>query len=212
MTAERSIPRIDDDIVLTDTPSRADIMARVLRWYNAAQKLDVREPASVVISSVDEDGFPNARVVLCRGIAEEGITFFTNFNSEKGRELLATPKAAATFHWMPLHRQLRLQGSVRRVADAAADAYWQNRSRESQLYSAVSNQSAPLESRQAFEDAVDAYRKELNGAPVPRPSHWSGFLLTPHAVEFWTEGAARNHTRERYSLDVGQWMRALLSP
>lgn len=212
MATERTIPPIDDDVELTSTPSRADIMARVLRWFNAAQSLDVPEPASVVISSVDADGFPNARVVLCRGIAEEGITFFTNFNSAKGRELLANPKAAATFHWMPLRRQLRLQGRVRRVEDKAADAYWQNRSRESQLYSAVSNQSGPLQSREAFERAVEAYRKELDGAPVPRPPHWSGFLLTPHAVEFWTEGAARNHTRERFFLQSGGWVRELLSP
>ena len=212
--APEPAPSLAHDIALGETCDRPQLMARVRAWFDAAQAVGLQEPASMVVSSVDARGYPNARVVLCRGIDDEGVRFFTNLQSVKGRELLARPRAAATFHWMPLKRQMRLQGDVHVVSDEAADAYWARRGRDSQLHAVISQQSRPLESRAAFEAQTAALDAKLNGAPVPRTAHWSGFHIVPHQVEFWTEGAARNHHREAFTLDDDgtTFRRVFLSP
>ena len=191
-----------------------DPIARFSSWHDEAKQTNLQEPDSMVVSSTDAAGRPSSRVVLLRAVDARGFAFFTNLESRKGRELLARPFAALNFHWMPLQRQVRVEGSVSRVADAEADAYFASRARESQISAWASHQSEKL----ASEDELIARVAELEtlyaDAAVPRPPHWSGLRINPERIEFWQEGAYRRHRRELYERATGAttWTVSLLSP
>lgn len=197
---------------MTDTPNTDLPLDQFRQWFASAETAGLEEPASMVVSSVDADGRPNSRVVLCRGIDRDGLTFFTNLQSPKGEELLANPYAALNFHWMPLKRQVRMRGPVQQIDDAIADAYWDQRPRQSQVYSLASTQSAPIDSRAAFEAKASALASVLADDPVIRPPHWTGLRVNPDVIEFWSEGENRFHTREQYTRTGETWTHALLSP
>jgi pyridoxamine 5'-phosphate oxidase len=164
-------------------------------WFAQAQRSEPVNPEAMTLATVGADGFPNARMVLLKGFDERGFVFYTNLDSAKGQELASAPKAALTFYWKSLQRQVRLRGRVEPVSAADADAYFATRSRMAQIGAWASKQSSPLESRMAFEKAVATYTAKFALGPVPRPPHWSGFRVEPREIEFWQERPFRLHDR-----------------
>jgi pyridoxamine 5'-phosphate oxidase len=164
-------------------------------WFEAAARSEPVNPEAMTLSTVDADGMPDARMVLLKGFDEAGFVFYTNKDSAKGRELAACPKAALTFYWKSLQRQVRIRGDVSPVSDAEADAYFASRSRMAQIGAWASKQSTALESRLAFEKAIAAQTVRFAVGAVPRPPYWSGFRIAPVQIEFWQEKPFRLHDR-----------------
>jgi len=177
----------------------ADPLALFASWYADAEKSELNDPSALALATVGPDGTPSARMVLLKGYDAQGFVFYTNYQSRKGRQLIANPKAAMLFHWKSLRRQVRLEGPVSQVTPEEADIYFASRARGSQIGAWASLQSQPLESRFALEKRVaEIGAKHLVGS-VPRPPHWSGFRLQPMLIEFWHDGAFRLHDRLEYS-------------
>lgn len=174
-------------------------------WLSQAEKSEPNDPSAMAIASVDGHGMPNVRMVLMRRIDDRGIVFFTNFESQKGEELLENQQAAAVFHWKSLRKQVRFRGPVEVVTDEEADEYFYSRPRGSRIGAHASKQSRPLESRFALEKEVAKYTARFGAGHVPRPQHWSGFRIKPLSIEFWSDGKYRLHDRRRFdrpSLDT----------
>lgn len=181
-------------------------------WLADATASEPNDPNAMALATVDADGLPNVRMVLLKGADADGFVFFTNYESDKGRELLASRKAALCFHWKSLRRQIRVRGAIAPVETAEADAYFATRARGSRIGAWASKQSRPLESRFALEKAVAAYAAKYAIGEVPRPDHWSGFRLTPVAIEFWKDGQFRLHDRVRFTRQGEEWVRTRLYP
>lgn len=191
----------------------ADPFAHFNTWFAEAQAAEPNDPNGMALASVDDDGLPNLRMVLMKAFGPDGLVFYTNFESSKGRELLAQPKAAALFHWKSLRRQVRLRGPVSVVSEAEADAYFASRPRDSRIGAWASAQSRPLQGRFELEAAVAKFAARYAIGDVPRPPHWSGFRLMPIAVEFWADRPFRLHDRLVYSRnDDGGWRTERLYP
>ncbi len=170
-------------------------------------------PNACVLSTVDEQGFPDGRVVLLKEILDEGLVFYTNRASAKGRALGAHPKGGLTFYWESLGRQVRVVGTVAPVPDAVSDAYFESRPRGSRIGAWASDQSAPLESREALERRVRELESRYADGDVPRPPHWGGYVLTPVRIEFWQDGPFRLHDRFLFQRDGhGEWGAERLNP
>ncbi len=183
-------------------------------WLSMAEKSEPNDPSAMSIASVDSVGMPNVRMVLMRRHDERGIVFFTNFESQKGEELLFAKKAAANFHWKSLRRQVRFRGLIEVVSEEEADEYFYSRPRGSRIGAHASKQSRPLESRFALEKAVAKYSAKFGVGEVPRPDYWSGFRIRPLSIEFWNDGKFRLHDRERYDRHEpqGEWNVTRLYP
>jgi pyridoxamine 5'-phosphate oxidase len=164
-------------------------------WFAEAKRAEPVNPDAMALATVDANGQPNARMVLLKGFDERGFVFYTNVDSSKGHELAAAPKAALTFYWKSLQRQVRIRGDVEPVSAREADAYFATRSRMAQIGAWASKQSAALESRLAFEKAVARYTAKFGVGTVPRPPHWSGYRVKPREIEFWQERPFRLHDR-----------------
>lgn len=191
-----------------------DPLALFLLWLEEARGSEINDPNAMAVASVDETGLPDIRMVLLNFYSSEGFVFFTNFESAKGRELLANPKAALLFHWKSLRRQVRVRGPAEPVAAAEADAYFATRPAQSRIGAHASDQSRPLDSRQTLLDRVETLTKRFGNGEIARPAHWSGFRIRPLQVEFWQDGAFRLHDRVLFSrpaLDA-PWARARLYP
>jgi len=182
------------------------------RWYDDAAEAGVPEPNAMVVSTVDAAGFPDSRIVLARGFDDDGVHFFGNYESAKGVQLAAAPRAAVTFPWLALHRQVRLRGSVERLSVAASDDYFASRPRDSQLGAWASEQSRPIADRPELERRFADAEARFAGREVPRPSHWGGWLLRPETFEFWQGRPNRLHDRFRYSRIDDAWSVERLSP
>lgn len=187
-------------------------------WFDKARASEPADPEAVALSTATPDGFPSSRMVLLKDHGPDllgpggGFVFYTNTHSRKGGELLANPRAAMLFHWKSLRRQIRIEGTITQVPDAMADAYFASRSRDSQLGALASEQSSPLPSRATFlADIARVTARHLIG-PVPRPQHWTGFCLTPTAMEFWMDRAFRLHERRRFVRAGDGWTSSLLYP
>lgn len=190
-----------------------DPLVEFERWFHeAASSQQIQEPAAMSIASVGADG-PSLRMVLLRGFDARGFCFFTNYESQKGRELLADPRAAAGLYWDPLRRQVRLTGRVEKTSDAESDEYHASRARGSQLAAWASDQSQPIESRAALELRYADALARFGDGPVQRPPHWGGFRLVPQRIEFWQARRDRLHDRMLYELQPdGSWLRHRLMP
>ncbi len=160
-----------------------------------AEASEPNDPTGMALATVDADGLPNVRMVLLKGFDEAGFVFYTNYESQKGREILGAMKAALCFHWKSLRRQVRVRGLVEKVSDAEADAYFASRARDSRIGAWASQQSRPLESRFALEAAVAKYAAKYAIGEVPRPPYWSGFRVKPLSIEFWHDRPFRLHDR-----------------
>jgi len=178
-----------------DVATQADPFTIFGDWLSEAKKTEPNDPNAVSLATVDDAGMPNVRMVLLKDFDENGYVFYTNFDSDKGRELLGNPKAAMCFHWKSLRRQVRLRGPISVVDDAEADAYYATRPRGSRIGAWASRQSRPLESKFALEKEVARYTAKFAIGGIPRPAHWSGFRLSPMHIEFWQDGKFRLHDR-----------------
>jgi len=183
-------------------------------WLSQAEKSEPNDPSAMALASVDEGGMPNVRMVLMRRYDERGFCFFTNFESQKGEELLAISKASAVFHWKSLRKQVRIRGEVEVVSDEEADDYFYSRPRGSRIGAHASKQSRPLESRFALEKAVAKYTAKFGTSTIERPEFWSGFRIKPLSIEFWSDGKFRLHDRIRFDREcvAENWQTVRLYP
>ncbi len=180
--------------------------------FKRAAACDLNEPTAVTVATVGADGAPSARVVLLKGYDASGFVFYTNTLSRKGHELAANPRVAMCFFWDPLMEQVRVEGRVSPVTDAEADAYWNSRHPGSWLGAWASDQSEPLESREALMARVAAFAERFGEGPIPRPPHWSGYRVAPNRIEFWLSLPDRLNERTCYSLEGDEWRVSLLAP
>jgi pyridoxamine 5'-phosphate oxidase len=183
-------------------------------WFAEAKRAEPVNPEAMTLATVGADGMPNARMVLMKGFDERGFVFYSNADSTKGHELAAAPKAALTFYWKSLQRQVRLRGDVEAVADAEADAYFASRSRLAQIGAWASKQSAALESRLAFEKAIARFTVKFVVGDVPRPPYWVGYRVVPCEIEFWQERPFRLHDRIAFTRERAgaPWTKTRLYP
>ncbi len=183
-------------------------------WLKQAESKEPNDPTAMSLATVDKNGLPNCRMVLMRRYDDTGIVFFTNFESQKGEELLANAKAAACFHWKSIRKSVRFRGFVEQVSDAEADDYFYSRARGSRIGAWASKQSRPLEDRLALEKQVAKYAAKFGVGKVPRPPYWSGFRIKPLSIEFWSDGKFRLHDRLRFDRDslTSAWTTERLYP
>jgi pyridoxamine 5'-phosphate oxidase len=183
-------------------------------WFDEARASEPADPNAMTLATIGEDGFPNARIVLLKGVDDRGFVFYTNTESRKGRELDGNPKAALVFLWKSLKRQVRVRGPVERVTPEEADAYFATRPKLAQIGAWASQQSRPLESRLAFEKAVALYTAKHAIGAVPRPPHWSGYRIVPLGLEFWHDRPYRLHDRIEFRRDAfgAPWTKTRLYP
>jgi pyridoxamine 5'-phosphate oxidase len=184
------------------------------QWLKDAEASEPNDPNAVALATVDEHGLPNVRMVLLKGFDEHGFVFYTNFESQKGQEILGQMKAAMVFHWKSLRRQVRLRGEVEVVSDEEADVYYASRPRGSRIGAWASKQSRPLESRFALEKSVAEYTARYAIGEIPRPSHWSGFRIRPVSIEFWHDRQFRLHDRIEFRRKdtAGAWEKVRMYP
>jgi pyridoxamine 5'-phosphate oxidase len=170
------------------------------------------EPTAFTLATVGADGQPSARIVLLKGVDARGFVFYTNHESRKGRELLAHPQAAMVFHWQPLERQVRVEGTARPVSPEEADVYFASRARGSQIGAWASEQSRPIATPGDLEARVQEIEARFADKPVPRPPHWSGFRIVPSRIEFWQNMPSRLHQRDLYHREADGWRVESLYP
>lgn len=194
--------------------SGLDPFAVFEEWFALAQESEPNDPHAMALASADADGMPDVRMVLLNARDKRGFCFFTNFESDKGRQLLANPQAAAVFHWKSLRRQVRLRGAVEVVSAAESDAYFASRHRGSRIASSASQQSRPLASRATLLARVETLTAEIGDGEVVRPDHWAGFRILPRMMEFWKDGEYRLHDRVRFTRETleAPWQSARLYP
>ena len=183
-------------------------------WMDEAIKNEPNDPNAVALATSDDNNFPSVRMVLLKDFNKKGFIFYTNLNSQKGNELKKNPKASLCFHWKSLLRQIRISGTVSLVASEVADKYYNSRAYESRIGAWASKQSEELNSRDQLIKSIQDYKKKFNNkSDVPRPGHWSGWILSPDSIEFWLYGENRIHERLKYNKDnSGKWIKSLLSP
>ncbi len=182
-------------------------------WMLEAEKNEINDPNAVALATVNESNQPDVRMVLLKEFNNQGFIFFTNLNSKKGTDLKKVPKASMCFHWKSLLRQVRISGNVSPISEGEADQYFYSRPYLSKIGAWSSNQSKPMETRDAFLNRIEEYKKKFSDKKsVPRPKHWSGFLLSPTKIEFWKDVAGRLHQRLEYSKNLNSWKKQILYP
>ncbi len=196
---------------LSETQVSADPLLLFQLWFDQAIKAQCPEPNSMTLATADAMGNPSARIVLLKGADQNGFTFFTNYESQKGKELAARPQAALLFHWHELERQVRIKGKVERVISAESDDYYHSRPPASRIGAWASPQSAEIPNREFLEEAEKRLKEKFGDAP-PRPEHWGGYRLHPTDIEFWQGRPSRLHDRIHYRLDGGEWKITRLAP
>ncbi|MGN6496034.1 MAG: pyridoxamine 5'-phosphate oxidase [Tsuneonella sp.] len=198
----------DDRSALPDS----DPLGLFAAWLAEARASEPNDANAMALATATPDGAPSVRMVLLKDFGEGGFTFYTNAHSRKGGEILANPRAALLFHWKSLRRQVRIEGPLSEVSPQQADDYFHSRAWVSQIGSAASDQSRPLDSRQTYIERVEALEEACKGGEVPRPPHWTGFTLAPEAIEFWLDRPNRLHDRRRFTRAGDGWTSTLLYP
>lgn len=197
-----------DERDLDPSPSR-----QMERWLHDAIDAGHPEPTAMTLATASPDGEPAARVVLLKGVDVRGLVFFTNYQSDKGKQLEQNSRACANLFWVLLERQIRVTGGVEKVSPEESEAYFRSRPRESQLGAWASEQSGALDGRAALEARLAEVRARFGDGEIARPPHWGGFRLVPERVEFWQGRPSRLHDRLRYTrIDEGRWTIARLAP
>ncbi len=182
-------------------------------WYEQAAEHVVLDPNAAVLSTLHESGYPDARVILLKGVSDGSFVFFTNYASAKGEEISKDPKVSLVFYWKELQRQVRILGVASRISAEASDTYFHSRPRESQLGVWVSPQSRVIPDRATLEERMREYTEKFEGEEVPRPDYWGGYAIRPSQIEFWQGGRARLHDRFRYTMVEGSdWRIERLAP
>jgi len=183
-------------------------------WMDEANKSEPNDPNALSLATSGKNNFPSVRMVLLKEFNQKGFVFYTNLNSQKGNELKENPNAAMCFHWKSLLRQIRISGTVTQVEDKVADQYYSSRGYESRIGAWASKQSKEIENREALIKSIKDFKQKYSDEKnVPRPSHWSGWNLSPSSIEFWLDGDNRIHERLKYTIDDnGNWIKSLLSP
>ncbi len=181
-------------------------------WLADAERSEPNNPNAMTLATVTPDGAASARMILLKGVDERGFTFYTNLGSRKAEQLSVNPRAALCFYWKSLKRQVHVEGTVERVDDAEADAYFATRPRGAQIGAWASKQSRPMEGRFRLEARVAKYTAKFHVGTVPRPDFWSGFRVVPERIEFWREQPFRLHDRVVYHRDGGGWRKERLYP
>ena len=189
-----------------------EIIREFNKAYKKARVSGEPEPTAMILATSDGKGLVTSRTVLLKALDEDGFVFFTNTQSLKGRQMRECPRASATFLWKASGCQVQLVGTVQQVSDEAADAYFSTRDRGSQIGAWASHQSQPLDSRETLLQRVKELEQRYEGVEVPRPPHWTGFVLSPETVEFWTQREFRLHDRFLWSQQDGQWTKQRLNP
>ncbi|MDZ7629860.1 MAG: pyridoxamine 5'-phosphate oxidase [Gemmatimonadaceae bacterium] len=191
----------------------ADPIAQFRHWFENAVQAALPEPNAMTLATVGEDGAPDARIVLLKGVDERGFTFFTDYRSRKGQDLTAHPQAALVFFWVELERQVRIRGEVSRLATDESRAYYDSRPRGSRIGAWASTQSSVIEDRSTLEERVrDVDARFPGDTAPPLPPHWGGYLVAPTQIEFWQGRQSRLHDRIRYRLSGSAWVLERLSP
>lgn len=214
--------------LIPDTPSKSEYEAQTAStlvpdvceplglfksWFAEAREAELNDSNAMALSTVDTEGLPDVRMVLLKDVSEKGFTFYTHETSAKGAQLLANPKAALLFHWKSLRRQVRIRGDVVAGSDAAADAYFASRARESRIGAWASDQSKELESPQALKAKLAEMETRFGAeGDVPRPPHWRGFCVVPESIEFWQNQPFRLHDRVRFTRVGEGWTGGRLNP
>lgn len=212
----KEIAAIREDYVkssLSESEVQKNPIEQFQKWFDEAMSSQVTEPTAMVLSTVAENGCPSSRVVLLKDIKAEGLSFFTNYNSRKGQEIIQNPRVSALFFWPELQRQVRFEAEVEKLPKADSDEYFSIRPRGSQIGAIASPQSAIIPDRETLEKRVAEVEKEMeNVTEVPRPEFWGGFLLKPVRVEFWQGRGSRLHDRIVYIKDHADWTINRLAP
>jgi pyridoxamine 5'-phosphate oxidase len=203
-----------NDLSTADFTEAADPFALFKLWLEEAWATEINDPEAMTLATVDAEGLPDARMILCKGADARGLVFYSNIDSAKGRELKSQPRAAALFYWKSLRRQARFRGAVSEVTASESDAYFASRPRGSQIGAWASAQSRPLASRADLEAAVGAYERRFGSGEVPRPEYWRGYRLAPIEIEFWRDRPSRLHERVRFTRSTPEstWEKRLLYP
>ena len=184
------------------------------KWFVEAKKKEINDPNALALGTASKKGVPSVRMVLLKDFDKNGFVFYTNLNSQKGKEIENNPNASMCFHWKSLLRQIRIVGTLNQVDDKVADNYYNTRSYESRIGAWASKQSNILKDRDELLDALKDFKNKYSDEDnVPRPKHWSGWTLKPSSIEFWLDGDNRIHERLKYTLDKNDnWIKNLLSP
>jgi len=198
---------------LSENGTKADPMKQFEAWFDEAQKANVPEPNAMTLATATQDGRPSARIVLLKGVYNDGFVFYTNYLSRKGKEIAKNPVAALTFFWPSLERQVRIEGTIEKITKEQSERYFHSRPKESQIGAMASPQSQEIDGRDGLEKKWDELATEYADKEVPKPSYWGGYIVKPRLVEFWQGRTSRLHDRILYKkIDNKNWKKVRLAP
>ena len=181
-------------------------------WFEEAKKIGLKDPNAMNVASATKSGIPSSRMVLLKAYSEEGFIFYTNYTSRKSGEILDNPIVALNFFWDALERQIRIEGEIKKVEKEVSDAYFNSRSRLSQLGAHASNQSQIIENYEELTDKLNSFDEKYKDTDIPRPDHWGGFIVIPSSIEFWQGHDGRLHDRLKFENENDNWVMKRLSP